>query len=131
MRRYYLEVWERGNLAAERELVATDIVDHMPFPNQPAGWEGHHFAVGIIQKAFPDAQFTIEDLITEGDKVSGRWTMRATHRGEILGIPATGKSVTMTGSDIVRWANGKAAEVWHVEAVLGLFQQLGVVPTPG
>lgn len=57
--------------------------------------------------------------------------MHATHRGEIFGLPATGKPVTVTGSDIVRWSDGKAVEVWHIEDVLGILQQLGVAPGPG
>jgi steroid delta-isomerase-like uncharacterized protein len=131
MRRYYDEVWQQGNMAAADALVAPTIVDHMPLPGQAPGRAGHHQAVMMILSAFPDHQFSIEDLVAEEDRVVGRWTMRATHTGELMGIPVTGKPVTMSGIDIARFANGQIAEVWHIEDVLGMMQQLGVIPALG
>ena len=78
--------------------------------------------------AFPDAQFTLEDLIAEGDKVVGRVTMRATHRGAFMGIAPTGKHVTVTGIAIWRIEEGKMAEMWQNWDALGLLQQLGAIP---
>ena len=78
--------------------------------------------------AFPDAQATIEDLIAEGDKVVTRSTLRGTHRGEFMGIAPTGKHVTFTGIAIFRIEEGKIAEGWNNFDVLGLMQQLGVIP---
>lgn len=80
---------------------------------------------------FPDAQFTIDDEIAEGDKVVNHWTFCGTHQGEFAGIPSTGKAVTMTGMGIVRIADGKVAEIWDEFDALGLLRQLGVIPTPG
>ena len=128
MRRYYLEVWQEGSFAAADELVAPNIVDHMPGPDQPPGRAGHDATVNIVRTAFPDAQFTIEDLLADDDKVVGRWTMRATHKGELMGIPATGKPVAMSGIDIARWQNGQLAEIWHIEDITGMMLQLGVIP---
>src|SRR5688572_15145973 len=88
MRRYYDEVWQQANSQAEAELVAADLVDHMPGPIP--GREGHHQTVQMIATAFPDRVFTVHDVIAEGDKVAGSWTMRATHTGELMGIPPTG-----------------------------------------
>ena len=78
--------------------------------------------------AFPDAQFTIEDLIAEGDKVVGRATLRGTHRGALMGIAPTGKHVTVTGIAIYRVEEGKIAEMWDNSDILGLMQQLGAIP---
>jgi steroid delta-isomerase-like uncharacterized protein len=78
--------------------------------------------------AFPDAQFTIEDLIAEGDKFAARFTLRGTHRGEFMGIAPTGKHVTMTAIGICRVEEGKFAEVWENVDALGLLQQLGAIP---
>jgi predicted ester cyclase len=78
--------------------------------------------------AFPDAQFTLEDLIAEGDKVTFRATLRGTHRGEFMGIAPTGKHVTMTAIGIGRIEEGKIAEGWQSTDVLGLLQQLGAIP---
>jgi steroid delta-isomerase-like uncharacterized protein len=77
--------------------------------------------------ALPDMRYTVEDLIAEGDKVVVRFTFRATHRGEFLGVPATGKVVTVTGISISRLAGGKVVEEWAEEDHLGLLQQLGAI----
>jgi predicted ester cyclase len=72
--------------------------------------------------AFPDSQFTIEDAIAEGDKVATRYINRGTHQGEMMGIPPTGKQVTLSGIVITRFADGKAVEVWNNADDLGTLQ---------
>lgn len=69
--------------------------------------------------------------MAEGDKVVTRSTWHGTHRGAFLGIPATGEQVAVTAIDITRYAGGKAVEHWAEMDLLGLLQQLGVVPPPG
>jgi steroid delta-isomerase-like uncharacterized protein len=85
--------------------------------------------IAAYRAAFPDVHITIEDLVSEGDKVAERWTMRGTHKGEFAGIPATGKQVTSTGLVIVRIADGKVAEIWGASDQLGLMRQLGAIPS--
>lgn len=85
----------------------------------------------MFRTAFPDLYGTIEDLIAEGDKVVTRITYRGTHQGEFMGIPPTGRPVTMTFTGINRIAGGKIAEGWVNFDALGMMQQLGVIPTPG
>src|SRR5438874_2584630 len=131
MRRYYEEVWAKADKGAERELVAEDVVDHMPMPGQAPGRAGHTQILDMVAGAFPDRRFAIEDLIAEGDKVVGRWTMNATHSGAMMGIPATGKAVQMSGMDCGRWRDGKLVELWHIEDMLGMWMQLGLVNMPG
>jgi steroid delta-isomerase-like uncharacterized protein len=80
--------------------------------------------------ALPDIQFTIEDQIAEGDQVATRWTLRATHKGEFMGVPATGKQFVASGMNISRHANGKYVEDWGNWDALGMLQQLGVTMTP-
>jgi steroid delta-isomerase-like uncharacterized protein len=77
-----------------------------------------------------DSQFTIEDVIAEGDKVAVRWTNSGTHVGNFAGIPATGKTFTIAGVDIHRMRDGKMAEHWHVVDQLTMLQQLGIIPAP-
>jgi predicted ester cyclase len=74
---------------------------------------------------------TIELQVAEWDKVVGYWTMTATHGGELMGIPATGKRVKLTGVSIMRIAGGKIVEEWNEADQMSLMQQLGVVPAPG
>ncbi len=128
-RRFTEEVWNRGNLAVVDELMSADYHEHDP--TIPAGSEGFKQFVLMYRSAFPDVNFTIEDQIAEGDKVVSRWTARGTHKGELMGIPPTGKQVTVTGIVIGRYANGKLVEGWSNYDALGMLQQLGAVPPPG
>lgn len=128
-RRLIEEVWSQGNFAVVDELVASDYVGHSSSPaGETHGREGYRQFYAMLREAFPDIRFTIEDQITEGDKVVTRWTARATHQGEFFGIPPTGKQGTVTGISIDRITEGKVAECWTNADDLGLMQQLGVIP---
>ncbi len=81
--------------------------------------------------AMPDCTITLEDMVCEGDKAAYRWTLRGTQTGPSRGIPPTGKHGVMSGTTIMRIANGKIVAGWHNYDMLGLLQQLGVIPTPG
>jgi steroid delta-isomerase-like uncharacterized protein len=128
--RRLLEVLNRGNLALLDELIAPSIVSHDASTTMQ-GLEAYKRFVSDYLTAFPDLHFTIEELIAEGDKTVTRWTARGTHRGELMGIPPTGKQATVTGITIIHWSNGKSVESWLNFDALGMLQQLGVVPAPG
>jgi steroid delta-isomerase-like uncharacterized protein len=128
MRRFYEELWSKGNLEAIPELVAEDFVDHQAPVGQPSGREELAGLVVMWRTGFPDMRETVEDLISEGDKVVGRFLMRGTHRGEFMGVAPTGRSVTMSGIDVVRIADGRISEFWYAEQMLELMQQLGAAP---
>lgn len=128
MRRFYQELWSRGNLEAIPELVAEDFVDHQAPVGQPSGRDELAGLVVMWRTGLQDMQETVEDLISEGDKVMGRFLMRGTHRGEFMGVAPTGRSVTMSGIDIVRIADGKISEFWYAEQMLELMQQLDAAP---
>ena len=130
MRRFYEEFWCRGNEAAVDELVAADMVDHQRPDGWPAGRAGYKQLVRAWREGFPDMRETIGDLIAEGDKVVGRFTIDATHTGNFLGIPPTGRKIRISGIDIVRIRDGQIVEHWYAEDALGLYQQLGVAPPP-
>ena len=113
------------------ELVADDYVGH--FPPNPAlhGPEGLKAFNAQAVTAFPDVRVTIEDLLAQGDEVVVRWTLRGTHEGELRGgIPATGRQVEVSGITISRIRNGKLIENWGNYDLLGMLQQLGVLPAP-
>ena len=78
--------------------------------------------------ALQDLTFSIDDTVAEGDKVVTRYTMKATHKGTTMGIPATGKQFAVKGIDISRIVRGKVAEVWSLSDSLGVMTQLGVIP---
>jgi steroid delta-isomerase-like uncharacterized protein len=134
VRKWVDEVLNRRDVSEQSlayQLVAVDFVGH--FPGQPPieGLEAYRQFGSLYFSAFPDLQITPEDLIAEGDKVTMRYGWRGTHKGELMGIPATGKQVITSGISILRVANGKIAEQWDSFDNLGMLQQLGVVPAPG
>ncbi|UCG69835.1 MAG: ester cyclase, partial [Thermoplasmata archaeon] len=109
------------------EFVTADFVDHNPpDPNIPKGVEGLKQTFTMFRSAFPDFHATVEDMISEGDRVVTRLTMHGTHKGEFMGIPATGPEIHVPVIDIIRLSNGKAVERWGVEDIAGMMQQLGV-----
>ncbi len=130
-RRWYEEVWNQGNVASYEELASPDLVTHNPPPGITGDFEGVKQAISIHRTGFPDLHFEIEDQLTEGDKVVTRSTLTGTHRGEWVGIPPTGKRVSIKAITIQRWRGDKMVEAWLAMDMLGWMQQLGVVPPPG
>jgi steroid delta-isomerase-like uncharacterized protein len=130
-RRIFEEVWNESNLDVIDELYTKDVVNHALPPGLPPGIDGFKAFAGMYLSAFPDTKMTVDDQITDGDKVVTRWTGTGTQTGELMGIPPTGKRVTVTGIDFQRIAGGKIVESWGQFDQMGMMQQLGVVPSPG
>jgi steroid delta-isomerase-like uncharacterized protein len=128
VRRMTEEVWSKGNLDTVDELVASDVVIDLVPPDFPPGREGMKLSVGMYRSAFPDLQVTSDFEIAEGDRVAQHWTSRGTHRGELMGIPASGTKVTFNGVSIYRIRGGKITKVWGAADQLGVMRQIGAVP---
>ena len=111
-RRYQEEVWGQGNLALIDELLAPDFIDNSLPEGMSPSFAGAKRAVQGALDAFPDGQWTVEELIAEGDKVVIRWKMQATHEHAFRGIAPGGKPVTIAGITILRITGGKIAERW-------------------
>jgi steroid delta-isomerase-like uncharacterized protein len=126
IRRVIEEVYNRGDLALVDEVAASDLIIHAG-PQDIRGREGAKQYVAALRAGFPDLRFTIEDQVAEGDTVVTRWTARGTHAGEFQGVPATGREIRITGTDIDRIVGGKVTECWAHLDELGLMRQLGVV----
>ncbi len=133
VRRFFEEIFHKGNLALINELYAPNFVSHA-YHGEVKGPESYKQLVAMYRTAFPDLHFTIEDQIAEGDKVVTRWRNRGTHKGELVGeprsIPPTGKQVALSGIVIHRIVGGKFVEQWEDWDRMGLMQQLGVIPAP-
>lgn len=130
--RLYDELASQGNLSLADEIVAEDFVDHNPpGPDIPPGREGLKQVFATFRSAFPDMRMRVEDQIAEGDKVVSRATVSGTNKGDFMGVPATGKSVSIGIVDILRFEGGQIAERWGEADFMGMMQQLGVVPAPG
>jgi steroid delta-isomerase-like uncharacterized protein len=128
LRRFFLELFNEGDLAVADEIVSADYVNHDAMPGEAPGREGLKQYVQYVRSAFPDGHFTIDDQIAENDKVVTRFTTTGTHQGEFMGIPATGRSVEITAINIHRIVDGQIREAWLNIDRLGLMQQLGVIP---
>ena len=127
----YQEAYNTNNLNALDEVVSAEFVSHSLLPGLPPGLAGGNMVHQMTVAAMPDYHANIEDLIAEDDRVVMRFTLTGTHTGsEFLGLPASGRSINVTGISIFRIADGKIVEHWANEDGLGLLQQLGAMPTP-
>ena len=129
--RHTEEFWNQGKLDIAAEIHAADFSFHPPSLPEMRGIEAYNQFATMYRTAYPDLRFTTEDLIAEGDKVVERWTSLGTHRGELMGIPPTGKQIRSTGISIFRVSGGKLTEQWVRWDMLGMLQQLGVIPPMG
>ena len=132
LRRFFEEIYNKGNLAVADELVAEGYISHNELDIQVLGPEGIKRAATMQRDAFPNLHTTIEDLIAEGDKVVVRGRDTGTHTGaEFLGIPAKGRRFTLTWIDIFRIEDGKLVEAWLETNLESFKRQLGAIPEPG
>lgn len=133
-----IELWSSGNLSADTaavdEIYAPTYVNHQHHhPNSPEdirGTEAWKTFLKDFYQAFPDFLDAIAFQIAEGDKVATRFTSRGTQKGEIMGVPATGRQASWTGIVIDRFADGKIVESWTNWDMMGMLQQLGAVSLP-
>jgi steroid delta-isomerase-like uncharacterized protein len=127
VRRFTDEILNSKNLDRADEIVAQDYIDHGAMPGQASGLQGSKSKWSMWVAAVPDLRVQAEDMFAEGDRVAVRWTAEGTQSGNLLGIPASGRSFRFTGMSIFRVAAGKIAEQWEEWDKLELMQQLGVV----
>ena len=124
---WFEKVWNQGQRDAISEMLAPDGVIHDG--NETAiGAEGFYAFYDRMRAAFSDIHITIESTLAERDDVCLRWSCTLRHSGDGLGLPATGKVVTITGISIIRLANGKLSEGWQNWDMLGLMQQITEAP---
>ena len=129
VRRFFEEVWNKGNVGETEAFLAAAFVSHNTFDVRIVGPGEYGGAVIDYRAAFPDLHTTLEDVLVDGDRVVVRGTDRGTHRGDFMGFPASGREVTTTWIEIFRMENGKAAEGWLESDSAALRNQL--VPEPG
>src|SRR3972149_6708641 len=108
--RRIVEAINKGDIAAIDELVAPTLVDHSIPPGIPPGVEGVKFFIRTFHITFPDLHYHIEDEVAEGDRVVQRLTGHGTMKGDLQGMPATGKHATWWEIHVGRFANGKLVE---------------------
>jgi steroid delta-isomerase-like uncharacterized protein len=132
VRRFYQEVWDRGNTEFAIEVFADDYVRHDFRASEPVpGPAGQKQIADDFRAAFPDLRVRVDVVIGEGDFVVGRWTATGTHLGAWGGLEPTGKPISFSAANIFRFENGKVAEIWNHRDDLGLQEQLGAAVHAG
>jgi steroid delta-isomerase-like uncharacterized protein len=129
VKRYWNGKWNERRPEILDELQTPDVVYH-GYPYKMNGIEEYKQVYSVFASAFHDTQLTIEELIAEGDKVMTRVTTSGIHKGELMGIPPTGKTVKWSQFTVFRLIEGKIAEEWEILNELGLMQQLGMELKP-
>src|SRR5215207_10314971 len=126
VRRFYEEVWDKGNVDVCDDVFAPDYIRHDLRPSEPIpGPEGQKQIAADFRSAFPDLRVTVEILVAEDDYVVGRWTASGTHLGRWGALEPTRRSATFSAINIFRFENGKVIEIWNHRDDLGLREQLG------
>ena len=111
------------------ELISTNAIFHVPGRPEPMkGPSGYLAVIGMMRGGFPDIQWTLEELIAEGDKIAARFTMRGKHQGPFFGVPPTGKKIEVQAMNFYRFSEGQIVEERGQPDLLGLLQQIGAIP---
>jgi steroid delta-isomerase-like uncharacterized protein len=130
VRRFVEETINQGQIDSAAQFVWDDVVEQVPFPGQGPGIEGLKDVLRGFRAGFPDIHFAIVEQIVEGEKVLSRFEWTGTHRGEFLGVPATGRTVKVWGMVMDRLVDGRIKETRIIMDALGLMMQLGAIPPP-
>jgi steroid delta-isomerase-like uncharacterized protein len=129
VRQMFESYYNAGDLAAAADVLAPDAVLHDPGTPRPIRHGPQYARVRLRAHldGTPDLHYELLDIIAEGDLVAYRWLMTGTHRGTLLGVPATGARLSEAGTSFARIRDGKIVEVWHAYDALGLAHQLGLL----
>jgi len=130
VRRYLKEAWDDGNVDVCDELLAPGFKSLNAPPGDPANRDSEKALIRMFLAAFGGFQSTFEDQVAEGDYVLSRWTAVGTHQAPFLGVPASGKVIKMKGTELARVTGGQIQDIHAIFDMVGLLQQLGVVPSP-
>jgi steroid delta-isomerase-like uncharacterized protein len=126
VRRFYEEVWDKGNTEFAYEVFADDYLRHDLRPTQALpGPEGQKRVADDFRAAFPDLRVTVDLVVGEEDYVVGRWTASGTHLGSWGAMEPTGRHATFSAVNIYRFEGGKVAEIWNHRDDFGLTEQIG------
>lgn len=125
----FVEFINTGNMDIGREIIDSDVVFYAPTSPEPMkGLDGYAAVLGMMRGAMPDVEWTVEETISEGNKVMVRFTMRGTQTQPLMGIPATGKPVCVTAMNIYELRDGKIVREHGLPDLFSLMGQLGVCP---
>jgi steroid delta-isomerase-like uncharacterized protein len=127
----FVEFINTADAQLARQVIASDAVFSAPTHAEPLGGPaGYLELLAILRNGFPDIHWTMEETITEGDRVAARFTMRGTHRGDFFGIPPTGKQISVQALNFYHLADGQIVKEQGQPDLLGIMQQIGALPAP-
>jgi len=118
-----------GELEQLRDLIAADVVDHDPAPDQGAGPEGYIRMFAELRASFPDLAVSVDQLVMDEDKIAIAYTISGTQKGDFWGVAPTGRKIRARGVQIARFRDGKMVERWGSSDQLGILQQIGARAT--
>jgi len=124
-KRFYAEI-NKGNLAIFDEMLAPGFVENEQLPGFPSTADGIKQFFTMMREAFPDLTFDTKFYVADGDKVVAYTTLNGTQKGEFMGMPGSGKKLSVTVVDIMRFEKGKVVEHWGVSDGMAMMQQLGM-----
>jgi steroid delta-isomerase-like uncharacterized protein len=126
----YLEIFGQRQLERYGEILTEGYVNHTRM-GPVIGIEAFKGFMEGIYEGLPDISWNILDTRADGDRIVYLYEVTATHRGEVMGIPATGRDIQFTGMEMNRIVDGKLAETWNYADLVSLMQQVGAIPSPG
>jgi predicted ester cyclase len=124
-----VEAWNAGDGVRYLDLYDPSITHHGLGP-EPFDRRANRDFYEATWAAFPGAQLTVDDIVTDGDKLAARFHLAGTHQGEFMGIAATGRSGVLNGNTIMMFRDGRVVERWTTVDLLGLLIQLGALDLP-
>ncbi len=128
--RFHMDIFQEGRLATADEIVSSDFAWHGGMsPGDQRGPDGVKMIANVVAGAFPNRQITHHETMAQGDKVLIRWSMTGKHDGDLMGVPPSGKDITVTGFDLFRIDGGKIVEMWQEMDQMGMMQQIGAIPS--
>jgi steroid delta-isomerase-like uncharacterized protein len=127
--RQYFEAYDQQDTERIGQLVSRSNYSFHISGMPPMDWNGTKQFYAAAWSAFPDLHHDILDIVAEGDKVAVRYNIIGTHKGELQGIPSTGKKVSFSAMDFITLIDGKVAEEREIADTMGLMQQIGAIPT--
>ncbi|RYF67329.1 MAG: ester cyclase [Cytophagaceae bacterium] len=126
----FLEFINSASDSLAHELISPNAIFYVPGRPEPLrGPSGYLSLLGMMRGGFPDIQWLLDDMVTEGDTVAARFTMRGTHQGNFMGIPPTGKPIQVQAMNFYRLADRQFIEEYGQPDMLGLLQQIGAAPS--
>jgi steroid delta-isomerase-like uncharacterized protein len=126
----FAEAANTGKYELFDEAVAPDCVDHDPAPGQGPGPKGYRTFFTEMRTAFPDLKAELAAMVADDESIAFAYTLSGTHNGPLMGIPATGKKISIRGVQLSKFRDGKMVERWGSSDQLGMLQQLGITVIP-